>query len=264
MSEGASVVCLHAVVAAAGPGPDAEGPGLPGGGPARPTELVEGLWLVSSVLEASPRELEAALGDLDRVSVCALAHERVVERCLAWGTVLPMKLFTFFSDLGRARADVLARREEILAAMQRVAGCREWSVRVRLEPERVREDLERRAAAAPATSGTDFLRKKAAVRGAGRDLAERAKAEAEEIFRGLRERAADAVRREVPAEPGAPLLLDGVLLVSEERREAFEGELQAAGARAANACAELVVSGPWPPYHFTAAREEPRDVADRA
>ena len=57
-----------------------------------------------------PEHLEARLRDLDWVSEIALAHEAVVEHfARARGAVVvPMKLFTMFSSMDKAIADVAA------------------------------------------------------------------------------------------------------------------------------------------------------------
>jgi hypothetical protein len=106
----------------------------------------------------------------------------------------------------------------------------------------------------PPAPGREFLLRKQRTRDAGRDLGGRARDLAEEIVRTFAPVAERIVRRELPPEAGGQVFLDAVLLVAEERRPALEEVLQASGERAREAGCELVVSGPWPAYHFVSSR----------
>jgi hypothetical protein len=68
----------------------------------------------------------------DFVSECAQRHDHVVEELIEQGTVVPMKLFTLFVDDAAALAALGEQRAGLEAAFTRVAGCREFGLRVRL------------------------------------------------------------------------------------------------------------------------------------
>lgn len=229
-------------------------PGLPGAARAGAIGLGGSLWLIAGSVPLEtygPGRLEAALGDMTWVGEVALAHEAVVEHFagLRGATVVPMKLFTMFSTVERAAADMRARRGEIAAAMSRIAGCEEWGVRVM---QRVRATPRR--AAERATSGAGFL----AAKKRARDQAIESARIAAEAALGAYDRLAllsrDARRRDdVPESATSPPLLDAAFLVPAARRTRFRTAARRAARTCADAGAELILSGPWPAYNFIQA-----------
>ena len=234
-------------------------PGLPGCAPIHTLEIAGGLWLVTArapLPEYGSEEIDARLSDLSWVSDRALAHEAVVEHFTGSEAVLPMKLFTLFASDERALAHVRDNRERIDRALDRVAGCSEWGVRILLNEARAREVLAAEARRETAQrSGTAFLQRKKLEQDASRDLASRLRAEADAAFAELAEGAAEAVRREpaAPPEAGGRLLLDAAFLVPRQDGADFEAAVERCAARLAPRGCEVVLSGPWPPYHFAEA-----------
>ena len=233
--------------------------GLPGCAPLQTLEVAGGLWLVTArapLPEYGGEEIEGHLSDLSWVSDRALAHEAVVEHFTGSEAVLPMKLFTLFASDDRALAHVRDNRERIDRALDRVAGCIEWGVRILLDEARAREALstETRQEAGQ-RSGTAFLQRKKTEQDASRDLAGRLRSEADAAFAELADGAADAVRREpaAPPEAGGRLLLDAAFLVPRQDGADFEAAVERCAARLAPRGCEVVLSGPWPPYHFAEA-----------
>src|SRR5438552_9401309 len=79
--------------------------GVAGTGPVRPLDVDDGLRLIVADAPLSrygSEPIEQHLRDLGWVSSCAVAHERVIEHFAGHGTVIPMKLFTFFAGDARA------------------------------------------------------------------------------------------------------------------------------------------------------------------
>ncbi len=232
-------------------------PGLPGMGPPRALSVAPALWLVvaDAPLERyAGAAIDRRLHDLDWVSACALAHEAVVEHVARLGTAVPMTLFTLFTTEARALGHVRRRRRVLAQVIRRIAGRQEWGVRIRLETAAARRDGRPRVARA--VSGTQFLLRKqreSAVR------LRRATASAPPVRRALRALGAlsDAVRRRaIPAQASrlSGMVADVVYLV-----KAAEGpRFLAAAERTRRALAEqgfaLIVTGPWPPYHFVPGR----------
>jgi len=231
-------------------------PGLPGCSPPRLLAVADGLWLVTAqapLPEYGSEEIESRLSDLSWVSDRALAHEAVIEHFTDADAVLPMKLFTLFASDERALAHFRDNRERIGRALDRVAGCVEWGVRILFDDARAREALAAEARQETGQrSGTAFLRRKKQEQDASRDLAGRLRAEADAAFAELAEGAADAVRREpaAPPEAGGRLLLDAAFLVRTSDGADFEAAVERCAARLAPRGCEVVLTGPWPPYHF--------------
>lgn len=160
-------------------------------------------------------------------------HEEVVEALMRDRDVLPVRFGTRLEDETAAARALGERHRELAAALDRVRGAVELSVR--MLGERPRND----AAATGRVSGADYLRAKAravaahedALRAVHEPLARRARASKQRSARERNEllRAAYLVDRAA---------VDGfVELVS---------ELQAA-----NPSVRLLCTGPWPPYSFS-------------
>ena len=131
-----SAVYLYCVVSSARRPAVARAPeGLAGATRPEAHEAGRGLWVIvaeAPLAEYGPGNLEPKLQDLDWVAATAVAHEAVVEHFsrLSTATVIPAKLFTLFSSLDKAIADVASRRASIARVMKRIAGSEEWGVRV--------------------------------------------------------------------------------------------------------------------------------------
>jgi hypothetical protein len=231
-------------------------------GPVRLLEVDRGLFL--AVADApldrySAEAINRGLSDLDWVSRAAIAHEAVVESFIADAAVLPMKLFTIFTNDERALAYAHGDRQRIRGAAKRVANQHEWGVRVildRTRAVRARESTKRAAgrstSASAASSGIAYLTHKKAQRDASAELAEHARETIAALYDRLASRSSAATRKaaaELPVESG-PLLLDAAFLVPRSRAKSFQSLM----AREAKSLAPhgygVTVTGPWPPYSF--------------
>ena len=140
MAKGGTAVYLYCVVRAARKPALTRVPrGLPDASRPEAYRLSNALWLITAQVPLDrydPAHLEPRLRDLDWVSDIALAHEAVVEYFAraAGAVVVPMKLFTMFSSMDKAAADVAAGRAAIERAMRHIAGCEEWGVRITRRP----------------------------------------------------------------------------------------------------------------------------------
>jgi hypothetical protein len=233
--------------------------GPPGLGPVRLVDLAPGEWLAVSDAPLNRFGEDAVnkrLSDLDWVSRAAVRHEAVIESFIAAPAVLPMKLFTIFSDDHRAVAHIRADRRRVDAILRRVRHHHEWGVRVVLDRAAAgrasANGAKGRGTRAPGGSGIGYLSRKKAQRDAASELAKRA----QDTVAGLYDRLAAGAReskRRVGADfpvPNAPLLLDAAFLVPASRAKRF----RASAAREARALAghgyRVTLTGPWPPYTF--------------
>jgi gas vesicle protein GvpL/GvpF len=192
------------------------------------------------------------LANLEWVSRAAMAHERVVESFLSADAVLPMKLFTIFTNEERALAHVREERKRLDTLVRRVSGHDEWSIRVVLDRGRAERAAPTSAPSSGGRTGVAYLARKKARRDAARELAERAQATVADLYDHLSARAKLAKRRtasELPAQGGS-LLLDAAFLVPRRRAASFK----TLAGREAKAMARhgygVTLTGPWPPYSF--------------
>lgn len=207
---------------------------------------------------------EAALArnleDLRWLEEVARAHNDVVLAVADHATVAPMRLVTICADDSSVRSRVQALYDDLVAALDRVEGRREWSVKVLLTPQAA--ESEAVAAPAPAADtaatgagsgvGTAYLRRRreqATRRQSSREWGVRL---ADEVYSAL---AADSVaaRRLPPQDPRLTgrretMVLNAAYLVAAEDGAAFREA--ASRAVAADAGASIEVDGPWPPYSF--------------
>lgn len=165
-------------------------------------------------------------------------HERVVEALMAERTVLPMRFGSVLPDDVAVRALLRRRRDELEGALGRVAGAIELGVRVAWNDAGAASDPP----AHTTGSGTAYLMGRVDCRRRARDLADRVDRSLADLARARRTR--------LLARPDLPF--SGAYLVDRERQDAFRERVSALGAEIAEA--EIVCTGPWPPYGF-AARE---------
>jgi len=264
---------------------------MPGSGTPRAIAAWPGHW---AIVGDVPREtfsaatIERRLGDLDWISRCGAAHQAVVDACLRHTAVVPMTLFTIFDDDERAVAGMRRDRVRLDATLDRVAGRREWVVRV-LRPAsstgRQGQDAAARAAhgtadtsapsethgatatigappsAATATttiSGRAFLLAKAAQRQAARRRWQDADDALRALKEGLTAIAEDArIRGELDGLAGTPALVDAAMFDAAFLvPAAVEARFKREARRLATALTEqgygVTVTGPWPCYSFVA------------
>jgi hypothetical protein len=230
--------------------------GPPGLGKQRLLDAGRDLWLVVADAPLSrygEAPIRRGLHDMKWLSRCAVGHEAVIEYCLRARAVVPMKLFTIFENDFRATREIERQRREIDASMKRVAGRREWGVRIRAVPPATRASRGRRVKpAGGAATGTSYLAAKKQVRDDTREIAARAQARVNRAYSTLAVLSADA-RRHPPApggEHGTSLLLDAAFLVA----IGGTGRFRAAARRTARSLNRdgygVEVTGPWPPYNF--------------
>jgi hypothetical protein len=232
--------------------------GPAGLGPVRLVDLARGQWLAVSdapLNRFGEDAINTRLSDLDWVSRAAVRHEAVIESFIGAPAVLPMKLFTIFTDDQRAVAHVRGDRRRVDGVLRRVRHHHEWGVRVVLDRAAAGRAPGRdgkRQAAGDAASGIGYLSRKKAQRDAATELARHAQDTVADLYDRLAAGARDAKRRagaDFPV-PNAPLLLDAAFLVPVSRAKRF----RASAAREARALARygyrVTLTGPWPPYTF--------------
>lgn len=236
--------------------------GLPEAGAPRALPIGGSLYAIAATLPDTayaPDVIEAKLRDVDWVSQAAIGHEALIEAVMASArTVLPMKLLTLFSSDARLAKDLKARRAPLARAAARVAGCREYGLRV-VAMGAPHEKLDGPGAAGAAAagarpaSGLAFLERKKQVRDVARDRASARIDFAREAFTALAAASRGAVQRAVVpdhhVEAERPLL-DAAFLVAPANTAAFARASEDLAARAAQAHCIYTLTGPWPAYHF--------------
>ena len=244
--------------------PDAGLSGLAGvgGEPVRTVE-VAGLTAVAEdvdLAEFGEAALHAKLGDLGRLEVTARAHHRVINAAAALGSLLPMRLATLYSTEASMAAVFTRRREEFRAALDRVRARREWGVKVFVarpsEPGAVAgADGPGDDSAGAGGPGAAYLRRRRGDLSARHAFRRDAVASAGIVHSQLSRHAAET-RLHPPQSPQltgtkAAMLLNAAYLLDDGREAEFAAAVAALARK--HRGVRLEMTGPWPPYSFTAA-----------
>lgn len=235
-----------------------------------PVRLV-GAGGVSAIASAVPAgefdeaTLERRMTDLEWVGARGQEHERVLTHFADHGPTVPFSPFSLHADEERLAARLADQREVLLRALARLAGKRQWGVRVWREGEAHAAAVGRLS---PAVQAAD---REIASAGPGRRYLlekKRATLVAEEGARLLHAHLEEALRqlaavadgaRSLPIARGATsgatsgarqLVLDAMFLVETARYDEFAAAVNAGAARGAELGARWEFTGPWPAYHF--------------
>jgi hypothetical protein len=260
-----SLFYLYGIVPAdAAPPPDAVS-GIDG----QPVRLVPAGGVSALVSEVDPRvyaeeTLNERLGDLAWVGERGMAHERVLDWFLERGPVIPSSLFSLHAGEARLRERFEPESERMSTLLQRLAGRREWGIKLWRQEEALREHIDElsptlramRAEVETAAPGRRFLLEKKMDTVRTEELRTVSRRVAHQSYSLLQAGAERAATIPIPAaagESGRTLLLHAAFLVE----DATFGEFQACVTRVAHEFGgvgfDVEFTGPWPPYHFVGA-----------
>jgi hypothetical protein len=171
-------------------------------------------------------------GDAEVSAETFWRHEEVVEALMADRDLLPVRFGTRLGDEAAVARAFEDRRDELAAALDRVRGAVELSVRAIAAGKR-----SGRLPAPSVSSGAEYLRLRASVE-VSHDRAARA----------LHEPLSGLARASLEARPRPPELFRAAYLVERHAVEPFAAEV--ARLQEANAGFSILCTGPWPPYSF--------------
>jgi hypothetical protein len=203
--------------------------------------------------------VEQNLQNLAWVAEQGIAHERVVAFFVDEAEILPASLFTLYSNDAALRSASVAQQETILAELRRLAGVREWNLKVSYDATVLARELGR------VSESVEQLDREIAEAAPGRRVllekkrAELTKTEVARAARTEAQRVLDAVTplcravRSLPlpqSKEALPVVLHAALLVERAQEAAVVAQLERAEAALAGGGVTLTFSGPWAPYRF--------------
>jgi hypothetical protein len=214
------------------------------------------------VVSQVPREqfdaesLRANLNDLDWLERVAREHEAVLDEVLADTSVVPLRLCTIFDDAGGARRMLDRERDTLTRALAHLDGRQEWGVKLLVDGDRLAATAAPAGDQAHGEGGAAYLARRRDERHAREVARTLAVQIVDDVDTSLRAHAVDAVRlrpqnRELSGYTG-DMLLNGAYLVDDGEVDALHVTAGALQDRYDDYGAELVVTGPWPPYNFAA------------
>lgn len=186
-------------------------------------------------------EFEGNREQLDQKAV--LAHARVVSLCFRTGTVLPFKLGTIFDNDEALRQAVRGNRRAFGESVAKLKGKAEMHLKLLVRDGSLREamiDVQ-----LPDTVGGDYLMKLREKASRQRERQTKARAlsvQVHKLFNPLEE---EISCKKMDSQG---MLIDIAHLIDSKSIEKYQNRFSSAAKQLKNC--ELLISGPWPPYHF--------------
>lgn len=226
-----------------------------GSGAVRPVVSGELTAIVSdvSLSDFGEAALRRNLEDLDWVTATARAHHRVIEAAAAAGPVLPMRLATLYHDDAQIHALFHERGDGFRDLLRRLASQREWGIKAYAVPA-----AQAAGESAKDMSGTAYLNRRRQQIEGGRQSRQQAMAEAQALHEELSGHATQARLYPPQAQQLSgrrePMVLNAAYLVDEKHSDDFAARVAEATQR--YRAVQVILTGPWPAYSFTAGQEE--------
>lgn len=189
--------------------------------------------VVSEYLSSGVLEQEAAIN-----------HARVISDCFRHGTVLPFRFATVFDTKDAIRQAVRANRKTFVRSVAELRGKAEMHLKVLVPfsamPKHVADDFE-----LPAAVGAEYLTKLRIKATQERETQTKARALSQQVHRLF-----DPLDEDITCkrdDKGA-LMIGIAHLIDSESVAKYHTRFSTA-TRQLKGC-ELILTGPWPPYHF--------------
>ena len=186
-------------------------------------------------------EFDRLTGKLDEKSV--LEHARVVSQSFRTATVLPFRFGTIFDTEDAIRQAVRSNRRTFCESVARLRGKAEMRIKLVVRDGSLREAMEE--IELPDTVGREYLAKLREKASRERERQTKARAlsvQVHKLFNPLEE---EISCKKVDADG---MLLDIAHLIEHKSVEKYQNRYNTAAKQLKNC--ELVLTGPWPPYHF--------------
>jgi hypothetical protein len=172
-----------------------------------------------------------------------LEHARVVSVCFRSGTVLPFRFGTIFDSEDALRQAVRANRRAFGQSVAKLRGKAEMHLKVLVRSGSLREAMAE--VVLPDTVGGEYLVKLREKASKDRERQTKARAlsvQVHKLFNPLEE---EISCKRVSADG---MLIDIAHLIDSKSVEKYQNRYNSAARQLKNC--ELLISGPWPPYHF--------------
>jgi hypothetical protein len=186
-------------------------------------------------------EYDRATSKLDEKSV--LEHARVVSQSFRTATVLPFRFGTIFDTEDAIRQAVRSNRRTFCESVARLRGKSEMRIKLTVRDGSLRGPLDE--IVLPDTVGREYLTKLREKASRERERQTKARAlsvQVHKLFNPLEE---EVSCKRVDSDG---MLLDIAHLIDTKSIEKYQNRYSTAAKQLKNC--QMVVTGPWPPYHF--------------
>lgn len=186
-------------------------------------------------------EFDRAIAKLDEKSV--LEHARVVSYAFRTATVLPFRFGTIFDTEDAIRQAVRANRRTFCESVERLRGKSEMRIKLVVRDGSLRNNMEE--IVLPDTVGREYLAKLREKASRERERQTKARALSVQVHKLFNPLDEEVSCKRVAADG---MLLDIAHLIDSKSIEKYQNRYSTAIKQLKNC--EVVVTGPWPPYHF--------------
>ena len=180
-------------------------------------------------------------GELEKRAV--LEHARVVSACFRTMTVLPFRFGTVFETDDALRQAVRSNRRTFGETVQRLRGKAEMHLKVVLRDGSLREAMTE--VVLPATVGGEYLSKLRVKAARERERQTKARALSVQVHRLFNPLEEEITCKKVDSDG---MLIDIAHLIEHKFVDKYQNRYNMATKQLKNC--EILISGPWPPYHF--------------
>jgi hypothetical protein len=180
-------------------------------------------------------------GNLEEKHV--LEHARVVSVCFRTGTVLPFRFGTIFDSDDALRQAVRANRRTFGQSVAKLRGKAEMHLKVLVKGDSLRQALAE--VQLPDTVGGDYLIKLREKASQDRERQTKARALSVQVHKMFNPLEEEISCKRVSSDG---MLIDIAHLIDSKSIEKYQNRYSTAARQLKNC--EIVLSGPWPPYHF--------------
>jgi hypothetical protein len=223
---------------------------LPNGVRARRPFVLEGVQGVNGapVMSYPSGEFAVIVSEYDRTTSkldekSVLEHARVVSQSFRTATVLPFRFGTIFDTEDAIRQAVRANRRTFCESVARLRGKAEMRIKLVVRDGSLREAMEE--IILPDTVGREYLAKLREKASRDRERQTKARALSVQVHKLFNPIEEEISCKKVDADG---MLLDIAHLIDNKSVEKYQNRYNTAAKQLKNC--ELVVTGPWPPYHF--------------
>ena len=172
-----------------------------------------------------------------------LEHARVVSFCFRTGTVLPFRFGTIFDSDEALRQAVRSNRRTFGQSVERLRGKAEMHLKVLVRDGSLREAMAE--VQLPDTVGGEYLIKLREKASKDRERQTKARALSVQVHKMFNPLEEEVSCKRVNTDG---MLIDIAHLIDSKAVEKYQNRFNSA-AKQLKDC-ELLISGPWPPYHF--------------
>lgn len=180
-------------------------------------------------------------GELTQQAI--IEHARVVSECFRNTTVLPFRFGTVFDNDEALRRAIRANRKAFTDSVSKLKGKAEMHLKLVVKDGSLREAMT--DVVLPSSVGGEYLsrlREKAARHRERQTKARALSVQVNKLFHPLQEEV--SCRKD----DSGGMLIDIAHLIDEKAVERYQNSYSSATRQLKNC--EIVISGPWPPYHF--------------